>query len=77
MLLAHWAWPLSIRAGLRLLHRTAGGWPMLALVLAAIGVAWSLAQVTWVVIAELVPNRIRAPPLPVAVVALWLACRLF
>lgn len=51
------------------------GWPMLALVLTAIGTyAMSLAPVTWVVIAELFPNRIRGAAMSVAVVALWLAC---
>lgn len=51
------------------------GLPMLLLVLAAIGCyAMSLAPVTWVVISEIFPNRIRGAAMSVAVVALWLAC---
>lgn len=51
------------------------GWPMLLLVLAAIGCyAMSLAPVTWVVIAEIFPNRIRGAAMAVAVSALWIAC---
>jgi len=51
------------------------GWPMLALVLAAIACyAMSLAPVTWVVISEIFPNRIRGAAMSVAVMALWLAC---
>jgi sugar porter (SP) family MFS transporter len=48
---------------------------MLALVLAAIACySLSLAPVTWVVIAEIFPNRIRAEAVSVAVTALWIAC---
>ena len=51
------------------------GLPMLLLVLAAIGCyAMSLAPVTWVVIAEIFPNRIRGAAMAVAVSALWAAC---
>ena len=51
------------------------GLPLLLLVLAAIGCyAMSLAPVTWVVIAEIFPNRIRGAAMSVAVTALWLAC---
>lgn len=51
------------------------GLPMLLLVLAAIGCyAMSLAPVTWVVIAEIFPNRIRGAAMSVAVSALWIAC---
>jgi len=51
------------------------GLPMLALVLAAIAFyAVSLAPVTWVVIAEIFPNRIRGAALSLAVTALWSAC---
>jgi sugar porter (SP) family MFS transporter len=51
------------------------GWPMLLLVLAAIGCyAMSLAPVTWVVISEIFPNRIRGAAMAVAVSALWIAC---
>jgi MFS family permease len=52
-----------------------GGLPMLLLVLAAIGCyAMSLAPVTWVIIAEIFPNRIRGGAMSVAVAALWSAC---
>ncbi|HXI71690.1 MAG TPA: sugar porter family MFS transporter [Verrucomicrobiae bacterium] len=51
------------------------GWPMLLLVLAAIGCyAMSLAPVTWVVISEIFPNRIRGAAMAVAVSSLWIAC---
>ena len=51
------------------------GLPMLLLVLAAIGIyAMSLAPVTWVVISELFPNRIRGAAMAVAVSSLWIAC---
>ncbi|HEY3757518.1 MAG TPA: sugar porter family MFS transporter [Opitutaceae bacterium] len=53
----------------------AQGWPMLLLVLAAIGCyAMSLAPVTWVVIAEIFPTRLRSQAMSVAVAALWIAC---
>ena len=51
------------------------GLPMLLLVLAAIGCyAMSLAPVTWVVISEIFPNRIRGAAMSLAVSALWIAC---
>ncbi|HEV2577096.1 MAG TPA: sugar porter family MFS transporter [Acidobacteriaceae bacterium] len=51
------------------------GIPMLVLVLAAIACyAMSLAPVTWVVISEIFPNRIRASAVSVVVTALWIAC---
>lgn len=51
------------------------GLPMLALVLAAIACyAMSLAPVTWVVISEIFPNRIRGTAISIAVTALWTAC---
>ena len=51
------------------------GWPMLVLVLAAIGCyGMSLAPVTWVVISEIFPNRIRGAAMSVAVTSLWIAC---
>jgi MFS transporter, SP family, xylose:H+ symportor len=56
-------------------HGGVQGWPLLVLVLAAIGCyAMSLAPVTWVVISEIFPNRIRGAAMSVAVTALWLAC---
>ncbi len=48
---------------------------MIALVLMAIACyAMSLAPVTWVVISEIFPNRIRGAAMSVAVFALWTAC---
>ena len=56
-------------------HSHVKGLPMLLLVLAAIGCyAMSLAPVTWVVISEIFPNRIRGAAMAVAVSLLWLAC---
>ena len=56
-------------------HSGVKGLPMLLLVLAAIGsYAMSLAPVTWVVISEIFPNRIRGAAMSVAVSALWIAC---
>ena len=51
------------------------GLPLLLLVLAAIACyAMSLAPVTWVVITEIFPNRIRGAAVSLAVAALWTAC---
>jgi SP family sugar porter-like MFS transporter len=51
------------------------GKPLLVLVLAAIACyAMSLAPATWVVIAEIFPNRIRSSAMSIAVTALWTAC---
>jgi sugar porter (SP) family MFS transporter len=51
------------------------GVPMLVLVLGAIACyAMSLAPVTWVVIAEIFPNRIRSSSMSIAITALWTAC---
>jgi sugar porter (SP) family MFS transporter len=56
-------------------HWHVQGLPMLLLVLVAIACyAMSLAPVTWVVISEIFPNRIRGAAMAVAVAALWLAC---
>ena len=56
-------------------HGGIKGLPMLLLVLAAIGCyAMSLAPVTWVVISEIFPNRIRGAAMSVAVTSLWIAC---
>lgn len=56
-------------------HGGVQGLPMLLLVLAAIAFyAMSLAPVTWVVISEIFPNRIRGAAISVAVTALWIAC---
>lgn len=51
------------------------GLPVLLLVLAAIGCySMSLAPVTWVIISEIFPNRIRGAAMSVAVSSLWIAC---
>lgn len=56
-------------------HADVKGFPMLLLVLAAIACyAMSLAPVTWVVISEIFPNRIRGAAMAIAVAALWAAC---
>ena len=56
-------------------HAGVQGLPVLLLVLAAIACyACSLAPVTWVVISEIFPNRIRGAAMSVAVSALWIAC---
>ncbi|HNQ89070.1 MAG TPA: sugar porter family MFS transporter [Verrucomicrobiota bacterium] len=56
-------------------HFGVQGRPLLLLVLAAIGCyAMSLAPVTWVVISEIFPNRIRGAAMSVAVMSLWIAC---
>lgn len=74
---------LAGNAGLVLIYTTLGfcyylrlhGLPMLILVLAAIACyAMSLAPVTWVVISEVFPNRIRGVAVSIAVTALWIAC---
>lgn len=51
------------------------GLPMLLLVLAAIACySMSLAPITWVIISEIFPNRIRGAAMSVAVASLWIAC---
>lgn len=51
------------------------GIAVLVFALAAIGCyAMSLAPVTWVLISEIFPNRIRGTAISVAVSALWIAC---
>jgi sugar porter (SP) family MFS transporter len=56
-------------------HRHMTGLPVLLLVLAAIACySMSLAPVTWVVISEIFPNRIRGAAMSLAVSALWVAC---
>jgi len=51
------------------------GLPVLVLTLATIAAyAMSLAPVTWVLISEIFPNRVRGAAVSVAVSALWIAC---
>jgi SP family xylose:H+ symportor-like MFS transporter len=70
-------------AGIALSHLLLGfayasgmkGLPVLVLTLATIACyAMSLAPVTWVLIAEIFPNRIRGAAVSIAVSALWIAC---
>lgn len=50
------------------------GWPLLLLVIMAISVyAMSLAPVTWVILSEIFPNRIRGLAMSVATLSLWAA----
>ena len=73
---------LTGSAGLAIIYTCLGafyyvhsrGVHMLVLVVAAIGCyAMSLAPVTWVVISEIFPNRIRGAAMSVTVTALWIA----
>ena len=51
------------------------GLPVLVLVVMAIAVyAMSLAPVTWVVLSEIFPNRLRGTAMSVATLSLWVAC---
>jgi len=70
-------------AGLTLIHLLTGGMFLagqtgtyvLVFLLAAIGCyALSLAPVTWVVLSEIFPNRIRGTAMSVSVFSLWTAC---
>jgi len=74
---------LTGSAGLTLIYVLLGagyqsgsqGVHMLLLVVAAIGCyAMSLAPITWVVISEIFPNRIRGAAMSLAVSSLWIAC---
>ncbi len=50
------------------------GWPVLVLVVTAIAIyAMSLAPITWVVLAEIFPNRLRGAAMSVATFSLWIA----
>ena len=50
------------------------GWPTLVLVVMAIAVyAMSLAPVTWVVLSEIFPNRVRGLAMSIATLSLWIA----
>ena len=58
-----------------LYHHHSHGIHMLLLVVAAIGCyAMSLAPVTWVVISEIFPGRIRSAAVSISVTSLWVAC---
>ncbi|MBN2272701.1 MAG: sugar porter family MFS transporter [Bacteroidales bacterium] len=54
--------------------RTGSGTALSVFILSAIGIyAMSLAPLTWVLIAEIFPNRVRGTAISVAVIFLWLA----
>lgn len=59
-----------------LLHNIAGNgmWLLIFVFLAIASYAVSLAPVTWVLISEIFPSRIRSAGVSVAVFFLWLAC---
>ena len=74
---------LTGTAGLLLIYAALGvcyklhlqGKPMLILVVLAIACyAMSLAPVTWVVISEIFPTRVRGAAMSIAITALWSAC---
>ncbi len=57
-----------------LYHFQFQGWPLLLLVVIAIAVySMSLAPVTWVILSEIFPNRIRGAAMAVATFSLWTA----
>ncbi|MEO8658772.1 MAG: sugar porter family MFS transporter [Bryobacteraceae bacterium] len=59
---------LSYSMGLR-------GWPVLVLVIGAVACySMTLAPITWVILSEIFPNRIRGAAMAVGVFALWAAC---
>ncbi|MBD0724754.1 MFS transporter [Flavobacterium sp. L1I52] len=50
------------------------GWPVLLLVIIAISIyAMSLAPITWVVLSEIFPNRLRGVAMSIATFSLWIA----
>lgn len=50
------------------------GWPVLLMVLAAIAIyAMTLAPITWVVLSEIFPNRVRGLAMSLATLFLWIA----
>ena len=56
-------------------HVHSQGVPMLALVVAAIACyAMTLAPVTWVVLSEVFPSRVRGTAMAIATASLWAAC---
>jgi SP family sugar porter-like MFS transporter len=70
-------------AGLAVLYAVLGwlylthqqGWPLLVLVVAAIGCyAMTLAPITWVILSEIFPNEARGACVAICTTALWAAC---
>jgi len=64
---AHIAASFAYRAGLQ------GVWVLVLTLCAIACYAMSLAPITWVLIAEIYPNRVRASAISVSVAALWIA----
>lgn len=69
-------------AGLALIYVLMGGmyyfeftgWPVLLLIVAAIAIyAMSLAPITWVILSEIFPNRVRGLAMSLATLSLWIA----
>jgi MFS family permease len=56
---------------LALYHGASGAWVVGLTVLAIVIYAFTLAPVTWVLLAELFPNRVRGLAMSIAVTALW------
>jgi len=53
------------------------GWPLLLLVVGAIAIyAMTLAPITWVVLSEIFPNRIRGAAMSIATLSLWISSSL-
>lgn len=62
-----------ILGGLYFTHQQ--GWPLLVLVVLAIGCyAMTLAQITWVILSEIFPNEARGACVAICTTALWAAC---
>ncbi|WP_445193949.1 sugar porter family MFS transporter [Sphingomonas sp. Tas61C01] len=70
-------------AGLAIIYLVLGGlyftevkgWPLLLLVVAAIGCyAMTLAPITWVILSEIFPNEVRGSLVAACSAALWAAC---
>jgi MFS transporter, SP family, arabinose:H+ symporter len=58
--------------GLAYYHNLKGPVPVALVVAAIAAYCYSLAPITWVILAEIFPNRIRGAAMSVSVVALWL-----
>jgi MFS transporter, SP family, arabinose:H+ symporter len=56
-------------------YRHVTGTPILVMLLGAVGCyASTLAPITWVILSEIFPNRIRGAAMSISVFALWMAC---
>lgn len=60
-----------------LYFNNSSGWPMLILVVTGIAIyAMSLAPVTWVILSEIFPNKIRGVAMSISTLALWISSSL-